>query len=142
MADRDLSGVMSMYKHGTTSWEMAEAEIRPKMMALHSGIHMGLLRERGISPTTVVMVVLTMGLSRSAAPRAADSLTERPALLCVFILSIITMASLTTIPTSEMMPIMAGKEKGIQARKNPPKVPIMAKGRDSIMIKGCVKEPN
>ncbi len=97
---------------------------------------MGLLRERGIRPTTVVTVVLTMGLSRSAAPRAADSFTESPSFLCVFMLSIMTMASFTTMPTREIIPIMAGKEKGIQAKKNPKKVPIMAKGRVIIMING------
>ena len=73
-----------------TSWDIRVAEIRPKMMALHSGIHMGLLRERGINPTTVVIVVLTMGLSRSAAPLAAASRTVSPRFRCLFMVSSIT----------------------------------------------------
>ena len=62
-----------------TNCEINVAETSPKIMALHRGIHMGLLSERGIRPTTVVIVVLKIGRRRSAEPLAAASLTDSPA---------------------------------------------------------------
>jgi hypothetical protein len=55
--------VRRRYKQGTTNCEINVAEIRPKIMALHKGIHMGLLRERGITNRAFRLSDLAMNRS-------------------------------------------------------------------------------
>ena len=67
---------------------------------------------RGNTPAMVVIEVRKIGCIRATPPSIIASINSMPFLIFLFILSISTMASLTTIPDKETIPIKAVNEKG------------------------------
>jgi len=121
---------------GITTRVMAEAKVRPNIMEKPSGPQNSFETVIGIMPTTVVMVVRTIGCRRADEPCMVASLMLIPFRLLLLILSIRIMASFTTIPARATTPIMAGKLRGFPTITSPINTPIKLKGIVVIMKNG------
>ena len=122
---------------GTITRVRTVEKISPKIIASESPRQISSAKTSGKTPAIVVSEVRKIGCIRDIPPSIMLSVNSRPSLIFLFIRSIRTIASFTTIPASATRPIKTGKEKGIRNKLSPIIAPIIASGRvKSIMPNG------
>ncbi len=96
----------------------------------------------GVSPSTVVRVVIMMGLSRRLAASRIASSRSRPCSLNWLIRSTSTMALLTTMPASMMRPMNTITLSRVSVSHSATATPTAASGMENRMTKGCSRDSN
>ena len=94
------------------------------------------------NPKIVVIEVSNIGTSLELAPSSMASSNGILSALSLFIWSIITITSFTTIPHNITIPRKAGKDNGNPNRASPGKIPMTASGIENRIIKVCLYELN
>ncbi len=96
----------------------------------------------GNNPNTVVMVVMIMGLSRDLPASVIAVVLSMPLSIDCLMISINTMALLTTIPASIIKPINTTTEMEVLLKYNAQTAPMNAKGTENKMTNGYTKDSN
>ena len=139
-----LSLLNSEYKEGMTIRVSNVELIRPPITTIARGDIISEPSEfenpKGANPSIVVKAVINIGFNLSVPALIIASFFERPSSLNCLILVIITIALLTTIPTSIIIPIKVEtfKEKPLNISKIIE--PMKARGMDIIIIIGSLKD--